>query len=67
MFFQQNLIASPHIMSTDPLAIPVKKGEKFFFVKQLLRGSTNLRGSSQSVYPVVYFILLFMVIVLCFE
>ena len=41
MFFQQNLIASPHIMSTDPLAILVKKGEKF------LRGSTNLRGSSQ--------------------
>ena len=49
-------------MSTDPLAIPVKKGEK-----QLLKGSTILRGSSQSVYPVVYFILLFMVIVLCFE
>ena len=37
-------------MSTDPLDSPVKKGEKFFCVKQLLE------GSSQSVYPVVYFI-----------
>ena len=50
MFFQQNLTASPHIMSTNTWAIPVKKGEKFFCVKQLLE------GSSQSVYPVVYFI-----------
>ena len=58
-------------MSIDPLAILVKKGEKFF-CEAALEGSTNLRGSSQSVYlvvyfPVVYFILLFMVIVLCFE
>ena len=46
MFFQQNLTALPHIMSSDPLAIPVKKGKEVF-EKQLLRGSTNLRGSSQ--------------------
>ena len=32
MFFQQNLIALPHIISTDLLVIPIKKGEKFYFV-----------------------------------
>ena len=45
-------------MNSDPLAIPVKKGEMFLSVdndiddgeaeKQLLRGSNVLRGSCQS-------------------
>ena len=46
MFFQQNLIASPHIMSTNPFGHFGQKGGEVF-EKQLLRGSTNLRGSSQ--------------------
>ena len=65
MFSQQNLTASPHIMSTDPLAIPVKKGEKFLRFMQLLRGSTFEGEQSKTVF-ILFTLFMFMVIVLCF-
>ena len=56
MFSKQNLTASPHIMSTDPLAIPVKKGEKFLRFMQLLRGSTFEGEQSKVVKNSVYLV-----------
>ena len=56
MFSQQNLIASPHIMSSDPLAIPIKKGEKFLRFMQLLRGSTFEGEQSKAVKNNVYLV-----------
>ena len=36
MFCLQNLTASPLSLNTDPLAIPVKKGEMFLLIMTLM-------------------------------
>ena len=54
----QNLTASPLSLNSDPLAIPVKKGEKFLLIMslmiELLRGSNVLRGSCQNQTLFIY-------------
>ena len=45
MYFQPSLTASTPTKSTNPLAIPVKKGE-IIILQQHLRGSVCLRGRS---------------------
>ena len=52
-------------MGSDPLAIPVKKGEKFL-LEQPLKGSTNMRGEQSKTVFILFTWLMFMVIVLWF-
>ena len=44
MFCLQNLTASPPSMDSDPLAIPVKKGEMFLSVVDDIVDEKHLKG-----------------------
>ena len=70
MYFQPSLTASTPIKSTEPLAIPVKKGKIIFRGQQHLRGSAYLRGRSFRNCLSFYFMLflfMFWIIVVWFD
>ena len=64
MFFPQNLTASPQIMGSDPLEIPVKKGEKFSF-EATLKGELSETVSILLILFMFWISVVSMVLKLC--
>ena len=58
IFSQQNLTASPHIIGSDPLAIPVKKGEKFSF-EAAFEGEYYVEGEQSKTVSILLILFMF--------